>query len=59
MVLYKQGKENFLDDFLSRLNEETPVEDAVEKDDFRDRFVVSIEIFKIEHVIIETWQKPS
>ena len=57
VVLYKPGKENFLADFLSRLNEETPVEDADEKDDYHDQLVASIEIFNMEQSTIETGEK--
>ena len=42
IILYKPGKENFLADFLSRLNEETPADDADEENDYHDQLVASI-----------------
>ena len=48
IILYKSGKENFLADFLSRLNEETPAEDADEENDYHDKHVASIEVLSIE-----------
>ena len=57
IILYKPGKENFLADFLSRLNEETPAEDADEENDYHDQLVASIEVLSIEQSIKEPWQK--
>ena len=59
IILYKPGKENFLADFLSRLNEETPAEDADEENDYHDQLVASIEVLIIEQSIKEPWQNPS
>ena len=44
IVKYKPGKENLLADFLSRLNEETPEQDADEENDYHDQLVASIEV---------------
>ena len=43
IVKYKPGKENLLADFLLRLNEETPEQDADEENDYHDQLLVSIE----------------
>ena len=57
IILYKPGKENFLADFLSRLNEETSAEDSDEENDYHDQLVASIEVLSIEQSIKEPWQK--
>ena len=43
IVKYKPCKENLLADFLSRLNEETPEQDADEENYYHDQLVASIE----------------
>ena len=65
IVKYKSGKENLLADFLSRLNEETPEQDADEENDYHDQLGASIKFTdtkkqeldteKDHQVIIEPW----
>ena len=57
IILYKSGKENFLADFLSRLNEETPAEDEDLENDYHDQLVASIEVLSIEQSSKVPWQK--
>ena len=57
LYFIKPGKENFLADILSRLNEETPAEDSDEENDYHDQLVASIEALSIEQSIKEPWQK--
>ena len=57
IILCKPGKDYFLANFLSRLNEKTPAEDADEENDYNDQHVASIEALSIEQSIREPWQK--
>ena len=54
-IPYQHRKENFLVEFLSRLNEETSAEEADEENDYHDELVASIEVLSIEQSIKEPW----